>query len=190
MKNLPFPNYFQFLEVPYKATDSVVYKAFVSKLKNAETVDEKRECLVAYAIMQQPLRKFYDLVFYNLSAGREPDPKYVRVIKNRRDQLMGNVDDEDIRRAKQITRSFPWGAFLGEALGLLLESGISHLNKGPLVLILSLALLVSGWTSDVQALLILGAVLFLLGVFISAEGLKRWRMESLDEIFRKANSNP
>ena len=110
--------------------------------------------------------------------------------ENRRDQLLGNMDDEDIRRAEKITHSFPWGAFLGEALGLLLESGISHLNKGPLVLILSLALWVSGWTSDVQALLILGAILFLLGVFMSAEGLKRWRMESLDEIFRKANANP
>lgn len=188
MKNLPFPNYFHFLEVPYKATDSEVYKAFVSKLKKAGTVDEKRECLVAYALMQQPSRKFYDLIFYNLSAGREPDPKYVRVIENRRDQLLENIDEEDIRRAEQITHAFPWGAFLGEALGLLLESGISHLNKGPLVLILSIALLVSGWTSDIQGLLIFGAVLLLLGAFTSAEGFKRWRMESLGEIFEMSDS--
>lgn len=148
IESYPMNNYYEVLGVSKEASSFRIYKAFRKILLRGGVNETTQESVfVAYCILLEPARKYYDILLAQEQEKVVVNPKYLSMIQFREAKAHQGFQ----RRKNQLgslaykLKRYPMEATFRAFVGLLLNVVENWLGLGLLFAFVGIVLLVVGW---------------------------------------------
>lgn len=180
-------DYYRILGLKRSASSWAIFKHFRKRfLKVKASKEVSKELWCSYAILQEPSRKYYDLVLKQESLGKSPNPKYLRVLEQRdKEAKLIYYQQTKFESIKGELKEIDFGRIALNFFELIMGGGIDYSAIAILFLLGGLSGMVYGIIHSSALIALPFAMLGALGLWILNYAIMKFRKESIDKWLQK-----